>query len=77
MSGLETAFYIIGITFMAIMLVLVIVLVVAVFVIRSKVNKIHAVVDEKINNLSHVMERGGEIAGTVFNTGKKILNKKK
>lgn len=76
MPGLETAFYIIGIIFMGLMLVLLIALVAAVFVIRAKVNNIHKMVDEKLNSLSSVVERGGELAGNIFNTGKKILNKK-
>jgi len=77
MPGLEAAFYIIGIIFMGLMLILLIALVTAVFVIRAKINNIHKIVEDKLNNLTHIVERGGEIAGAVINTGKNILNKKK
>lgn len=77
MTGLETAFYIIGIVFMGLMLILLVALVAAVFVIRAKINHIHNIVEDKLNNLTHIVERGGEIAGAVINTGKSILNKKK
>lgn len=76
MTGLEQSFYIIGIVFMGLMLVLFIALVAAVFVIRAKINKIHKMVEDKIDSFTNVAERGGELAGAVFKTGMKILNKK-
>jgi hypothetical protein len=45
---LQTAFYIIAIIFMSLMMILVIALLAAVLVIKSKVNKVHAMVDEKV-----------------------------
>jgi cell division protein FtsL len=44
---LETAFHIIAIVFMAIMLILVISLVVAVFVIKARINKLQNTIGEK------------------------------
>ena len=63
MSGLQEAFYIIAIVFMAIMFVLIIALVAAVFVIRSKINKIQQTIEERVDMVTHLAERGGELAG--------------
>jgi len=62
MSDLEQAFYIMSIIYMSIMLILVACLVVAVFVIRSKVNHIHQQIEEKINSVTTIAEKGGELA---------------
>jgi Na+-transporting methylmalonyl-CoA/oxaloacetate decarboxylase gamma subunit len=81
MSGLEQTFYILGIVFMVIMLILIGLLLISVIVIRSKVNKIHASIDEKINSITNFAEKGGELAaiatGVVAKKAKKALNKKK
>jgi uncharacterized BrkB/YihY/UPF0761 family membrane protein len=81
MSGLQETFYILGIIFMCVMLVLIGFLLVSVIVIRSKVNKIHHNIEERINSITHIAERGGEIAaiagGAVAKKAKKALNKKK
>jgi Na+-transporting methylmalonyl-CoA/oxaloacetate decarboxylase gamma subunit len=81
MSGLEQTFYILGIVFMVIMLILIGLLLISVIVIRSKVNKIHASIDEKINSITNIAEKGGELAaiatGVVAKKAKKALNKKK
>jgi cell division protein FtsL len=81
MSGLEQSFYILGIIFMAVMLVLIGLLLISVVVIRSKVNRIHQNIDEKINSLTDIAEKGGELAaiatGVVAKKAKKALNKKK
>jgi predicted Holliday junction resolvase-like endonuclease len=63
MSGLQEAFYIIGIVFMGIMFVLVVALVVAVFVIRSKINHIQRTIESRISTVTHLAEKGGELAG--------------
>jgi hypothetical protein len=66
---------------MSIMLFLVALLLVSVLVIRSKVNKIHNRIEEKVDSLAHIAEKGGEIAaiatGVVAKKAKKALNKKK
>jgi hypothetical protein len=80
MSGLEESFYILGIIFMGIMLVLIGLLLISVIVIRSKVNRIQHNIEEKINSFTNFAERGGELAaiagGAVAKKAKKALNKK-
>jgi hypothetical protein len=80
MSGLEESFYILGIIFMVIMLVLIGLLLISVIVIRSKVNRIQHNIEEKINSVTHFAEKGGEIAaiatGAMAKKAKKALNKK-
>lgn len=70
MPGLETAFYIIGIIFMSLMLILLIALVAAVFVIRAKINAIHAQIEEKVHLVSDIASKGGELVSRV----KKVKN---
>lgn len=81
MNGLEQAFYIVGIVFMAVIFILLIVLVSAVFVIRSKINRIHANIEAKINTVTSLAEKGGEIAGlatrVVARKAKKAVRKAK
>lgn len=60
---LETVFYVIGIIFMTVMLVLVIALVTAVFVIRAKIVAMHDKIEQKLSLL-----------GDITNVGKKIVN---
>ena len=80
MSGLQEAFYIIGIVFMGVMFVLLIALVAAVFVIRSKINKIERRIEERINMVTNIAEKGGEIAalaaGGVVRKARKAIGKK-
>lgn len=45
---LETAFYIAALVYMGIMFILFIALLIAVFVIKAKINRLHAMVDEKV-----------------------------
>jgi len=65
MSGLQEAFYIIAIIFMGVMFILLVALVAAVFVIRSKINKIHDQIENRINMVTNIAERGGEVAAAV------------
>ena len=65
MPGLQEAFYIIAIVFMAVMFVLLIALVSAVFVIRSKVNHIQRQIEDRINMVTGIAEKGGEVAAAV------------
>jgi cell division protein FtsL len=80
MTGLQEAFYIIGIIYMVIMLLLILALVIVAFRIKGKVNKIHDNIEEKINSVTHLAEKGGELAalagGKVVKKAKKALNKK-
>lgn len=81
MSGLQETYYIMGIIFMGLMFLLMIVLVIAVFVIRAKINKIHAMVEDKIHTVTAFAERGGELsaaAGTALvKSAKKAFDKAK
>lgn len=81
MSGLQEAFYIIGIVFMGVIFIMLIALITAVFVIRNKVNKIQRTIEDKINTVTNIAEKGGEIAalatGGVVRRARRALNKKK
>jgi hypothetical protein len=78
---LQDAFYVIGIVFMSIMLVLILALVVAVFVIRSKIIQIHRHIEEKLHLVTSLAEKGSELvggaSGKLFNSARKALKKAK
>ncbi len=59
--GLEQAFYIVGIIFMSLMLIILLALVLAVFVIRAKVIAIHNAIEEKLSFASDVMNTGSSV----------------
>jgi hypothetical protein len=63
MSGLEQAFYIISIIYMGVMFIIIIALVVAVFMIKNKINHIQRSIEERINLVTNIAEKSGEIAG--------------
>lgn len=65
MTGLQEAFYIIAIIFMGVMFILLIALVAAVFVIRNKINRIERQIENRINMVTNIAERGGEVAAAV------------
>ena len=81
MPGLQEAFYIIAIVFMGVIFIMLIALVTAVFVIRSKVNKIQQAIESKINTVTNIAEKGGEIAalatGGIVRKAKKAIGKKR
>ncbi|HET7528929.1 MAG TPA: hypothetical protein VFJ84_01720 [Candidatus Saccharimonadales bacterium] len=81
MPGLQEAFYIVAIVFMGVIFVMLIALVTAVFVIRSKVNKIQQAIESKINTVTNIAEKGGEIAalatGGIVRKAKKAIGKKR
>jgi len=68
MSGLEQAFYIIGIVFMSLILVLLALIAVAVLIIRGKINKIQESIENKI-------ELAASVSGLA--TGKRVLRQAK
>lgn len=80
MTGLQEAFYIIGIVFMSLMFILILALVISVFVIRSKINKIQKHIEDKINTVTSIAEKSGELAalatGGVVRKAKKALNRR-
>jgi hypothetical protein len=73
MSDLQTAFYIIGIIFMGLMLLIGFVTVIAVLVIRSKINAIHQRIEEKFDQVVDWAEKGGALIGAI----KKVTTKSK
>lgn len=79
MSGLQEAYYIYAIVFMSLILLMVLGVLVAVLVIKSKVNKITSTIEEKINKVSNIAEKSGEIAalatGGVLRRARKALKK--
>lgn len=81
MNGLQETFYIMAIIFMSITFLLLIALVVAVFVIRAKINKIHRMIEDKIDLITNVAERSGELsakaASAVFKQAQKVIKKSK
>lgn len=73
MSDLQTAYYIIAIIFMSVMFLILIGVLAAVLVIRAKVNAIHARIEEKIEQVTGLAEKGSAVIGTL----KKVVDKKK
>lgn len=65
MTGLETAFYILGIIFMSLMLLIAVAMVAALFVIRAKINSIHDHIERRLNQVSELAEKGGAVIGAI------------
>lgn len=70
MPGLETAFYIVGIVFMGLSLLILIAIVIAVFVIRNKVVSLERTVQEKVHNVTQNVEKAIEVAKAIRNVAK-------
>jgi hypothetical protein len=67
-----------AIIFMSLTFLMIIALVTAVYVIRSKINKIHDTIDQRINSLTGWAEKGGELtamATSKVKQAKKVLKK--
>jgi len=62
---LETAFYIIGIIFMTLMLLILLSIVIGVFLIKKKIDHIHSAVNDKIFDVSHTFEAGKQTVRSV------------
>lgn len=71
--NLQDTFYIVGIVYMSIGLILLLALVIAVFVIKAKINAIHHRIEEKFQAVIDVMQ-AGEV---LFNTAKDMVGRKK
>lgn len=72
MSGLEQSYYIIGIVFMSVVLVLITVIVVSLVVIRNKVVALEKNVADKLHAAVKLPEKIVEIATAVQELGKAI-----
>lgn len=65
MTGLQQAFYIVGIVYMGVSLLLILGMVIAVGVIRKKVVSLERTVQEKLELLTSLPARASEIVGNV------------
>lgn len=83
MSGLQEAFYIMGIIFMSLFFLTGIALFVVALVIRAKINHIYDIIEHNLNVLTGIVEKGGELtaiagtAGTAVKKAKDTLKNKK
>ena len=64
---LQTTFYVLGIIFMALMLVLIFALLIAVLVIKRKINHVHDVIEAKVNTVKDVADKVATGLRTVKN----------
>lgn len=65
MTDLQTAYYIIGIIFMSLMLIMGIALLVAVLVIRKKITALHDHIADKLSLVNNLAEKGGAVLGAI------------
>ena len=65
MTGLQEAFYIIGIVFMVVCLGIIIAMLIAIGVIRSKINSLHDTIENKFGQATGLVAKGGKLAKTV------------
>lgn len=72
MTGLQEAFYIVGLVYMGISLLLILGVVIGIGVIRKKVVSLENMVKEKLEVVSSM----GEAAGDVISTVKKFTHRK-
>jgi Na+-transporting methylmalonyl-CoA/oxaloacetate decarboxylase gamma subunit len=73
MSDLQTAFYIIAIIFMSLMLLIGLVSAIAILVIRAKIVAIHKHVEERLSTAQEWAEKGEAVLGAI----KKVARKPK
>lgn len=76
MSGLEQTFYIMGIVFMSLSLILLITIITAIIVIRNKVVSLEKLVESKINAAASIPSKVAEIVGSVKDVSDRIARKK-
>ncbi len=69
---LQTAFYVIGIVFMSLMLLIAIGITLAIFKIKAKITQIHKRIDEKLAVVSNLSHLGGDIMAAT----KKVLKRR-
>jgi hypothetical protein len=75
MTGLETAFYIMAIVFMSLIFIMLLAMLAAVFVIRAKINHIHQQIEEKLDIVTTLAEKGGALSASVASTVVKKVQK--
>lgn len=64
-SGLQTTFYIIGIIYMTLQVLLFVIIVVLLFYIKNKVTNIVTIVEERIDMIRNIVKHPGDIATSV------------
>lgn len=62
---LETAFYITGLVFMGLMIALIIALLIVVLVIKSKIDNVHNMVTERVDQVKSVANKISIAVGTL------------
>lgn len=77
MNGLEHAFYIMAIIYMAISFLLLIALAAAVLAIRAKINRIHDNIEQKLSSITNFAEKGGQWAAKASEIVTKATKKSK
>ena len=65
MTGLETAFYIIGIIFMGLMLLFMIVVITAILVIRHKISHIQQQIEDRLHTAKDIAAKGEAVVKTI------------
>jgi len=65
MSGLEQSYYIVGIIFMSVMLILITVIVATMLVVRAKVVSLERTVEEKLHAVANIPETIMNIVSTL------------
>ena len=68
---LQSTFYVVGIVFMSLMLILFVISVIALLVIRAKVNSIQRHIEEKFATLQTLFETSSNIVDTVKSVARK------
>ena len=72
MSDLQTTFYIMAIVFMSVMFLVLLGILAAVLVIRAKINAIHARIEEKIEQVTTLAEKGSDVIGSLKKVAQKV-----
>lgn len=72
MSDLQTTFYVMAIIFMGVMFLMLLGILAAVLVIRAKVNAIHARIEEKIEQITGLAEKGTAVIGSLKKAAGKV-----
>jgi hypothetical protein len=62
---LQTVFYVVGIVYMVVGLIVLLGILSAVLVIKAKINKVHDAVDQKINQVKNVSAQASLILSTI------------
>lgn len=73
MTGLETAFYIVALICMSLLLLLLIAIAASLVIISRKISALHAAIDEKISTVTSIVHKGSSVVDAL----KKVATKTK